>query len=62
MDMDHVANKRRETEEEVRTSPFDLAMATANVFWRMHVFGECFHGTGFHWRLLPECMPLAPTP
>ena len=32
MDMDHVANKRRKTEEEVRTSPFDLAMTTADVF------------------------------
>jgi hypothetical protein len=39
MDMDHVANKRRETEEEVRTSPFDLAMTTANVFWVSRMYG-----------------------
>ena len=67
MDMDHVANKRRETEEEVRTSPFDLAMTTANVFWQMHVFFMAPDSIGAyslnacHWRLPPD-VPLAPTP
>jgi|NorSeaMetagenome_1021524.scaffolds.fasta_scaffold74399_2 hypothetical protein len=53
MDMDHVANKRRKTEEEVRTSPFDLAMTTADVFGCLACMGV------IHWHHA-MCYALAP--